>query len=82
MCGVNIANVAVLLAATNSFKGLLGTFVSVLSSMLISRLMLNLRDAKAIDPTGSVGPLSHANMVFAMQPRSTVTNAGTQITSV
>jgi len=50
--------------------------------MLISRLMLHLRDPKVTDPTDFlVYPLSHPNMVFAMQPVGTATGAETGIAS-
>lgn len=43
-----------------------------ISSILISRLMLNLRDPKLANPTGSsLHQLSHTNIVFAGMPYST-----------
>ena len=48
--------------------------------MLISRLMLHLRDPKVADPTGFlVYPLSHPNMVFTVQPPGTAVGADTGI---
>ena len=44
--------------------------------------MLNLRDPKVTDPTGFlVYPLSHPNMVFAMQPAGTTIGVDTGIAS-
>ena len=45
--------------------------------------MLNLRDAKGMNPTGgSLYPLSHPNMVFMMQPIDTGIGSSTEIASV
>ncbi|KAL4073436.1 hypothetical protein J3A83DRAFT_2536084 [Scleroderma citrinum] len=69
MCGINIANITILLVATNSLKGVASDFVNVISATLISRLMLNLRDPRATDPMDSSPcSLSHANMVYAVPP--------------
>jgi len=51
-----------------------------ISTTLISRLMLHLRDPKVTDPTGFlVYPLSHPNVVFAMQSSGTAIGADTEI---
>ncbi|KIM64919.1 hypothetical protein SCLCIDRAFT_601509 [Scleroderma citrinum Foug A] len=63
MCGVNVANITVLLVATNSIKSFLGPFTNIISSVMISRLMLNLRDPSiTVSKTTSFPPLSHASM--------------------
>ncbi|KIM64893.1 hypothetical protein SCLCIDRAFT_600225 [Scleroderma citrinum Foug A] len=81
MCAANVANVTVLLAATNSLKGFAAPLTNVTSAILISRLMLNLRDPKVTNQIGSsLHPLSHANMVFASPRAGAVTSTG--ITSV
>ncbi|KIM64921.1 hypothetical protein SCLCIDRAFT_1213034 [Scleroderma citrinum Foug A] len=71
MCGANAANIAVLLVATNSINTVLGPFTNIISSVMISRLMLNLRDPSITATiTTSFPPLSHASM-FATPARDT-----------
>ena len=53
-----------------------------ISAILISRLMLNLRDPKVTNPTGLlVYPLSREN-IFVMQPIGTAMDTGTEIESM
>ncbi|KAL4068448.1 hypothetical protein V8B97DRAFT_2024728 [Scleroderma yunnanense] len=59
ICGANIVNIAVLLDAVKSVPG---NFTNVISSLMISRLMLNLRDPNITTTTSSFPPLSHASM--------------------
>ncbi|KIM63142.1 hypothetical protein SCLCIDRAFT_1214447 [Scleroderma citrinum Foug A] len=83
MCAANVANVIVLLAATSPLKGVSSSLTNVISAILISRLMLNLRDPKTTNPTGySVYPLSHLRMVFAVQPAGTAISTSTGTTLV
>ncbi|KIM64880.1 hypothetical protein SCLCIDRAFT_599807 [Scleroderma citrinum Foug A] len=61
MGSVNVVNVTVLLAATNSLKGVTSSFTNVASATLLPRLMLNLRDPTVVtDPTDFL--VSHPNM--------------------
>ncbi|KAL4073432.1 hypothetical protein J3A83DRAFT_2534154 [Scleroderma citrinum] len=68
ICAVNVANITVLLVGTNFTKGVTGSFTNVISSIMISRLMLNLRDPKIAESTFGISlhPLSHADMAFAV----------------
>ncbi|KAL4073434.1 hypothetical protein J3A83DRAFT_4411168 [Scleroderma citrinum] len=76
MCGANVVNIIVLLIATNSVKAVACTFVNVISSTLVSRLMLNLRDPGVTDLTSlALYSLSHANMVFTMPLTGSATGA-------
>ncbi|KAL4068467.1 hypothetical protein V8B97DRAFT_1888049 [Scleroderma yunnanense] len=52
----------------NFTKGVTGSFTNVISSIMISRLMLNLRDPKIAESTFGISlhPLSHADMAFAV----------------
>lgn len=71
MCGANIANIAMLLVAMNPLQSLLGPFTNIISSLMISRLMLNLRDPSiTVTTTTSFPPLSHASM-FTTPARDT-----------
>ncbi|KIM64891.1 hypothetical protein SCLCIDRAFT_1212996 [Scleroderma citrinum Foug A] len=77
MCAANVANVTVLLVETNALKSSATTLINAISAILISRLMLNLRDPKVTNPMGSsLLPLSHSNMVFASPRAGAVTSTG------
>ncbi|KAL4066245.1 hypothetical protein V8B97DRAFT_1103428 [Scleroderma yunnanense] len=76
MCAVNVVNITVLSVGANSTKAIPSNITNVFSSMMIARLMLNLRDPKIAESTSGISlhPLSHANMVFATVPLTGTTD--------
>ncbi|KAL4061994.1 hypothetical protein J3A83DRAFT_4406797 [Scleroderma citrinum] len=83
MCAVNVVNITVLSVGANSTKAIPSNITNVIlplnirfSSMMIARLMLNLRDPKIAESTSGISlhPLSHANMVFATVPLTGTTD--------
>lgn len=65
MTGANVVNItAFLVCDTSSTKSLVAGFTNVISSIMISRLMLNLRDPRVLmssQPTTSIDHYSHSN---------------------
>ncbi|KAI6006758.1 hypothetical protein EDC04DRAFT_976030 [Pisolithus marmoratus] len=60
MSAANVGNIVTLLVANNNVKNVADSFTSAISAIMISRLMLNLRDPSiAGSPSATFPPLSH-----------------------